>query len=62
MVLERNNNMSSSTMSPQQILDSSDIVFNCSQVQKAADLVANQICQDFERVEPIVLAVMEALS
>jgi len=50
--------MSSSTMSPQKILDSSDIVFNCSQVQKAADLVANQICQDFESVEPIVLAVM----
>ena len=46
------------TMTPQQLLTDSEIVYNHAQVQNAMDDVARNISQELGNAEPIVLAVM----
>ena len=46
------------TMTPQQLLTDSEIVYNHAQVQNAMDDVALNISQELGNAEPIVLAVM----
>lgn len=46
------------TMTPQQLLIDSEIVYNHAQVQNAMDDVARNISQELGNAEPIVLAVM----
>ncbi len=46
------------TMTPQQLLTDSEIVYNHAQVQNAMDDVARNISQELGNAEPVVLAVM----